>query len=450
MRRIISDYFDTWLGASDKKPIVLRGARQTGKTWVVRNLAERHNHQLVELNFERFPEFAEHFMVNSPREILKSIEADLEVSIDPKRTILFLDEIQAKPELLTVLRWFYEDIPELPVIAAGSLLEFALAMPKFSMPVGRLSYVYLEPMSFFEFLMATNNHKLLERLEDVDISTPLNPRIHDKALTLYLDYCIIGGMPEVVASWQTRGELSRCFELQRNLLATFRDDFNKYIGRMNPDFLNATLSAIPDSLGNKFTFSRVGPGPQIKKAVELLSCSRLCSHVHHTSGNGLPLGAEGNRKFMKLLLLDIGLVASLSGMSKMKRSDLSQLILANRGGLAEQFVGQQIRAFMSLTEDPRLFYWQRVGGRQGEIDYVIQHRHRIIPVEVKSGASGSMKSLHQFMHDKELDLAVRVDSNPISKMLLEVKTTQGDPSNYTLLSIPFYLMERLPALLDST
>ena len=187
---------------------------------------------------------------------------------------------------------------------------------------------------------------------------------------------------------------------------------------------------------------------QIKKALSLLSQAKVCTKVLHTTGNGLPLGAESNEKFFKALMLDIGLIAVQLGLSSIKHTEAKNSIFSNMGGLAEQFVGQQLRACQTPLEFPQLFYWQRTGGRQGEIDYVIQHGNRVVPVAVKSGSAGNMKSLHQFMAEKRLNFAVRININQPSAENIRVKTNQGIPASYRLLSLPVYLTERLEDLIE--
>jgi Holliday junction resolvase-like predicted endonuclease len=185
----------------------------------------------------------------------------------------------------------------------------------------------------------------------------------------------------------------------------------------------------------------------VKRAFTLLCLAKVCSKVSHTSGNGLPLGAQSNEKFFKALMLDVGLASVQLGLFSLKRSDARQITFSNKGGIAEQFVGQQLRSARTPLFDPQLFYWQRTGGRLGEIDYLVEQGGRVVPVEVKSGTAGSMKSLHQFVADKNLDLAVRFDLNPPSIDRIRVKTTLGHPVDYTLLSLPVYLAERLEKLI---
>lgn len=170
--------------------------------------------------------------------------------------------------------------------------------------------------------------------------------------------------------------------------------------------------------------------------------------VAHTTGDGLPLGAQSNEKFFKALMVDVGLISAQLGLSSAKPLKTGDTVLVNKGGLAEQFVGQQLRSAQATAADPQLFYWQRTGGRLGEIDYILQHGNAIVPVEVKSGAAGRMKSLHQFMAEKKLSLAVRFDANPPTVADLDIKTTLGQPVNFRLLSLPLYLAERVGALID--
>ena len=431
--------------------MVIRGARQTGKTWLVRDFAEQNGLRLIELNLEKFPGKADLFSAADPREIIKNIEVDLGTMINPESTCLFLDEIQSAPELFSKLRWFKEDIPELPIIAAGSLLEFALTKSQYSMPVGRITYLYLEPMSFFEFVLASGKEQLYQRLMELEVKSQIPQTIHEQYMELYYQYCLTGGMPESVQAWVDTNDLQNCIKIQHDLLSTYRDDFYKHGGDIDARLLNKIMLSVVEQLGNKFIYSRVDQGiqvPVIKKSLTLLFQAKVCSMIAHTSGNGLPLGAQSNDKFFKALMLDVGLISAQLGLSSSKPVQTKEMIFTNKGGIAEQFVGQQLRSAQANTTDPQLFYWQRTGGRLGEIDYIIQHGNKIVPVEVKSGAAGRMKSLHQFMAEKKLGFAVRIDSNTPRVEDLDLKTTSGQPVKYRLLSIPLYLAGRMEELID--
>ena len=251
--------------------------------------------------------------------------------------------------------------------------------------------------------------------------------------------------------WISTEDLSACMKIQHDLLATYRDDFHKYGGKMETTALSRIMQSVAQQLGNKFVYTRVDPESRIapvKKAFHLLCQAKVCTRVNHSTGNGLPLGAETNEKFFKALLLDIGLISVQLGLTSSRFRELENLMLYNKGGLAEQFVGQQLRALQTPLTEPSLFYWQRTGGKQGEIDYLVQHGQQVVPFEVKSGSAGSMKSLHQFMSEKGLDFAVRCNTLPPTLENVDVKTTLGKSVSYRLLSIPLYLTSFLDRLLD--
>jgi len=452
MKRSVSVFLDAWVKDQNRKPLVLRGARQVGKTWLVRDLAQRHGRKLVELNMERRPELADHFRSNSARLAVSDLAADLGVSISPETALLFIDEVQATPHLLAFLRWFREDMPEMPVLAAGSLLDFALRDHEFSMPVGRIAYCYLEPVSFYEFLDASGNESLKSAIVAAAQSLDLNPRLHQRAIELFAEYCLVGGLPEVVVDWIAKRDDGRRLQLQRDLIATYRDDFNKYRNRLPVDLLRRVMDAVPRQLGGRFVYSHVDAEAKhrdIKQALELLRLARVCHRVEHTAANGLPLGAETNPRTFKAILLDVGLASVHLGLSRLDLKDLNTVVWANKGGLAEQFVGQHLRCLSQAYEEPRLFYWQRTEGRQGEIDYIIQQGSHVIPVEVKAGKAGTMKSLHAFMHAKQLRNALRLDVNPPSVQNLDTQTTTGESVRYRLLSLPLYMVESIPAALSA-
>jgi len=451
MKRSVSIFLKDWLTNPNRKPLVLRGARQVGKTWLIRDLAESQARLLIELNLEKRPELAEHFSSNDPARIISDLEADLGLNIDPESAILFLDEIQAVPTLLASLRWFREEMPELPVVAAGSLLDFTLAEHDFSMPVGRIMYCHVEPLSFFEFLDASGNGKLREALQAAGETGTLAPRLHERSLELFSEYCITGGLPEIVAEWVENRDDDRRLQLQRDLVAAYRDDFNKYRKRVPTDLLRRVMDAVPKQLGDRFVYNHVDTDSShrnLKQAVDMLTLARVCHRIEHTAGNGLPLGAESNPRLFKMMMTDIGISTVQLGLSRLEFRNLDQAVWANKGGMAEQFVGQHLRCLFKPWEEPRLFYWQRTGGRQGELDFIFQHGPRIIPIEVKAGSAGSMKSLHAFMRNKQLPLAIRLDTNPPSVQDLDVRTTTGEQARYRLVSLPLYMVETLPSAIE--
>jgi hypothetical protein len=424
-----------------------------GKTWLIRDLAASSNRQLIELNFEKRPDLASLFTSNEPKEMMAHIAASSGKQIEPLTTILFLDEIQAAPELLAKLRWFAEDMPELAVVAAGSLLDFALAEHEFSMPVGRINYMYLEPLSFEEFLEAMGLRHLRTYLQTYPLSQAIPTALHSQLSAAIKEYLVIGGMPAAVASWATEKNLGNVHQIHIDLLTTYREDFAKYRGRLTLDRLEEVLASIPRQLGQKFVYSHANSdaGTQpLKQALDLLVKARVCHQVFATGANGVPLNAEIKEKFFKIILLDCGLALATLGLSLHQLHSISELTLVNRGSVAEQFVGQQLRILPPPFSPPCLNYWQRVEkGSNAEIDYVIQHKNIIVPIEVKAGSTGTLKSLHEFMKCKGSNLAVRINSDYPSLGPVRVKHSEGCMVEYTLLSIPFYLLGQLHRLIES-
>jgi len=455
VKRDASDRLTAWLADPRRRPLVLRGARQVGKTWLVRDLARRSGRDLVELDFERDPGHRRAFQSNDPRDIVGRLSLLVNRDVSEARSLLFLDEIQAAGEVLATLRWFFEEMPALPVVAAGPLLELALGDHGFSMPVGRISFQHVEPMGFPEFLDAHGQERLRAALAAWRPGSRLADVAHDQARRWFHRYAMVGGMPAVVEADVAGRPPRECRALQQDLVATYRADFAKYSGRMAHGILDTVLRAVASSLGRKFVYARSGEGVkqhQAKRALELLALARVCHLVRHSAGNGVPLGGEAKDTFRKALLLDVGLLHGLAGTPAGQAfPEWDALPPVLRGQLAEQLAGQQLRLLdVGAGDGPELFYWQREGGRPGEIDYLVQLHGRVVPVELKAGAAGAMKSLHQFMLEKHLDVAVRCDANPPSTMRLAVKTPQGQAVSYGLLSVPLYLLWNLRELVSPT
>lgn len=237
-------------------------------------------------------------------------------------------------------------------------------------------------------------------------------------------------------------------------MATYRDDFAKYAGRMDPHLLDLVLVSVAAQLGGKFVYARAGEGvkhQQTKHSLQLLAKSRLITLAPHSTADGVPLAGAVDARKRKALFLDVGLAHAIlrtpAARVFPRSADLAPSI---RGKLAEQLAGQQLRVLSPGSgAEPILHYWQRGGGRPGEIDFVVEINQTVVPVELKAGASGSMKSLHQFMHDKRLGAALRMDTNPPSSMNVDVRTTQGQRASYRLLSLPGYLLWRAGALVPA-
>lgn len=448
MDRTFLEFLNKWLKSVRRKPLVIRGARQVGKTWIVRHLAKSQNLKLIEFNFEKTPNLAGLFESNNPRDIIERIEERFSQKIDPTESLLFLDEIQAKPELFKKLRWFYEDMPELPVIATGSLLEFILGSYEESVPVGRVSYAYLEPLSFLEFLEAQKKKQIVDLIKNYTWDKEINPIIHEELMRLFKEYVFIGGLPKAIASWIEERSIETINDVHRDLLGSYRADFSKYGGKVPPEVLNEVIDSIPHFLGKKFVYNQVDSAAdsrKIKEAFNLICMARVGHKVKCTYANGVPLGAEVNSKALKAILLDVGLSSAILGLRLKALEDIEELDTVNKGGIAEQVTGQLLRTIDPCNVEPSLYYWVRhEAGSDAEMDYVIQHSNQIIPIEVKAGSAGSLKSLHLFMKLKELKTAFRIYSGLPRRDNMSIKDSYSKHDiTYQLNSIPFYLISEI-------
>jgi uncharacterized protein len=410
LERAIFKSLSDWAEDPDRKVLLLRGARQVGKTYAVRHLAESFE-SFVEVNFEELPGIHSFFSDSlEPERLCRKIANYLNMPITPGKTLLFFDEVQACPAALSALRFFYEKMPNLHVVACGSLLEFALTeIP--SQGVGRITSLFMFPMTFREFLHAGGNSGLAAEMLEASPSSPLNDVFHRCLNDELRHYLLIGGMPEVVKSFAKNGDLRKCQDILSDLLRTFRDDFAKYNKNSSVALLNEVFESIVHQAGNKFKFSAVNSAvqsPTVKRALDLLIQAGLAHRIHHTSARGLPLGAQLNAKRFKVVLLDIGLHQRILGLDLAPAMVSDDFTVINRGSIAEAFVGQELRG-SSNPRDPReVYYWHREArSSNAEVDYVIQHSGSVLPIEVKSGGRGSMQSMRLFLEDRGLKTGVR-------------------------------------------
>ena len=282
------------------------------------------------------------------------------------------------------------------------------------MPVGRIGYMYLEPLSFEEFLDAVGQHELRVYLQNYVWRLTIPAAIHSQLIKLLKEYLVVGGMPAAVSTWVAEKTPYSVNQIHFDLLATYRDDFAKYSGRLAINRLEDIMNSVPRQLGKKFVYkdanSDISSAP-LKQALALLSTARICHRIVATSANGLPLGAETNEQLLKVIMLDCGLCSASLGLSLDQLQSISEISLINSGGMAEQLVGQLLRTITPAYIPSSLYYWQRdKKGAEAKIDYIIQHENQVIPIEVKAGTTGTLKSLHQFMKEKKGKIAVRINS----------------------------------------
>ena len=441
-----------WLATPQRKPLVIRGARQVGKSTLVRQFARSSHLHLNEINLERHPDLDPVFQTLDLTHIRRELQGLLSRPLMAPGSLLFLDEIQATPHALPALRYFFEDHPELPVIAAGSLLEFVLSEHAFTMPVGRIQYFHLGPMSFEEFL-AELDPPLLAHLQDYTPEDPLPQTVHTRLSACQREYLLVGGMPEAVAAYSSSRHLADVTPVHRSIVDTYQDDFAKYSTTRVRLRLQRVFNHVPRAVGRKVKYTQINreeTARELRAAIDLLSNARVIAPVFHSTCSGVPLHADVDWRTYKLLFLDIGLMNRLCGLDWAALKELDDRQLINEGAMAEQFVGQHLLYLEEGWETPRLNYWLREGrSANAEVDYAIARGARVVPVEVKAGTSGTLRSLHQFALAKGTSLAVRFDLNPptVQSIGHQVGGT-GQRVEMTLLSLPLYLVGQLGRLLD--
>jgi hypothetical protein len=397
MKRIIEPRLLEWKEGPRRKPLVIRGARQVGKTYTVRHFGQERFKECVSVDLERNPAWHKVFERDSdPRRICSELEVLTGKRIIPGSTLLFIDEIQACPKALMSLRYFYEEMPGLHVVAAGSLLEFALG--EYSFPVGRVQSMTLRPLCFAEYLGAIGKERQMELVLEEPHELPI--AVHDDLLDELKRYFFIGGMPECVKVYAERGSMVEAYEVQAEICVSYRADFNKYKPSTDALLLNSILTSVVQSVGTQIKYSHLAEGvshPTIKRGFDLLRMANVLQKVPSVNPVGLPLGASASEKIFKAILLDIGLMRYLSGMPMDVEFSKSDLLDIYRGALADQFVGQELLN----AQGGELYCWIRraqARSSKAEVDYVLVRDGVVHPLEVKSGSTGRLKSIQVFMN----------------------------------------------------
>ncbi len=453
MKRFAEKDLLEWKDRKNRKPLIIRGARQTGKTYLVEKFAEQHFENYLKIDFEFNIEIRAVFKTPDPEKITSELSLYFDTEIIAGRTLLFLDEIQACPEAIFALRYFFEKTPELHVISAGSLLEFAIRDFNYSMPVGRIEFLYLNPLTFEEFLLA-HHPKLLTYVEKLSLEDEISPAIHQKLSELLRIFYFVGGMPEAVRAYLQNRNFLEVQRIQSGIVTTMQHDFAKYGSRADQDYLRKVMHFVPRNIGQKIRYTHIDRGARsvvLRESFHQLSLSKVIHPIYKSMGNGIPLDAEMSVRAFKAVFLDIGLVNNICGL---KLVNPDELITVYEGRLAEQFVGQELLNLGRSFEEKRLFYWTREQkNANAEIDYLMTHQNRVIPVEVKAGKTGSLKSLHLFLHEKGLSLGLRFNADLPSLGIFNTTVRYNkktDRLRYVLLSLPLYLVGQSERLLMGT
>lgn len=390
MKRLAERQVLAWKDSTRRKPLIIRGARQVGKTWLVENSLAHHFESFVKIDLEKRRDLHTYFSGTlEPKTLLSYLELATS-RIVPGNTLLFFDEIQACPRAIMALRYFYELMPELHVVAAGSLLEFAFG--EISIPVGRVQYLHMHPMTFSEYLVAMGK----EQMAEYTLASPgsVDGPAQQMILKELRSYFFVGGMPECVKTYRDSGSMLETFHVQTEILDSYRDDFSKYSPRIDTLCLDAVFLNVAKSVGEQLKYTRLNDGhsgQMNRKAFDLLVKARVIHKIPSCDPTGLPLGATANPKKFKASMVDIGLLQRLCQVPVDMELQQENLLAIYRGKLAEQFVAQELLAWHSSE----LYYWAREArGSSAEVDYLTVREGKIYPVEVKSGTGGSLRSLH--------------------------------------------------------
>lgn len=431
MKRDLEQELLSWKEAKEHLPILLRGARQVGKSYLVESFGKSHFEDTAIVDFERSPSLKEAFSIRDPKEIISRLEFALKKPIRPGSSLLFLDEIQECPQALHALRYFKEEMPTLHVIAAGSLLEFLLHEKDFSFPVGRIEFLYLRPFSFIEYLKAAAPF-LADRLLMFDLNNRPTEAQHLDLLGWVHRFLFVGGMPSAIQASLNDTSLLPAQRVHHRILQAYESDFGKYAKHTQYPYLQKIFQKAPLLVSKIFKYSHVDDqirSRELKMPLDLLNYAGIFQRIYGTTAAGLPLHAHIKDERFKLLYLDVGLLQTMTKVDATLffNEDILQI---NSGMIAEQFVGQELLAYSQPFQNDPLLYWERESST-AEIDFITSIQAEIIPIEVKAGSTGALRSLHLFLKEKKAPLGVRISEQPL--------TLQGN-----VLSIPLYLINSLP------
>lgn len=435
--RSLSQQLTEWKDSPIRKPLLLRGARQVGKSSLVEAFGKKYFENVVSINFELSPEFKQCFQTLKPDEICAAIQVLSREKIESGKTLLFLDEIQDCPQAIQSLRYFKEKMSELHVIGAGSLLELVLKEADFRLPVGRIGSLYLYPLSFKECI-GTLNPAALDYIINATLDKPVPVAIHEYLLQQVRDYFFVGGMPESFASYYSLHDMRIVQTIQTSILETYRNDFGHYDSVSNPKHMKLCFDQIPKMIGQQIKYNKIDPdlrSRELKEAIAVLEDANIFQRVCASSASGLPLDATINEKKFKINFVDVGLV------KRTQQLDASLLLekdflLLDRGGLAEQFVGQELLVYGESFEKTKLYFWARDQAGRAEVDYLLNVGTNIYPIEVKAGQIGKLRSLQQYLLTHTAQLGIRISAQPLSL-------------RDNILSVPFYMVSELRRLLST-
>ena len=447
MEREIEKYLIQWQKSPNRKPLILRGARQVGKTYSIDKFAKTNYKHYLKINIEQDKQLQSIFESNQPLQIIDDLTALYQIPLKDNDSLLFIDEIQLAPKAIISLRYFFEQRPNLHIIAAGSLFDHTLNEIQYSMPVGRVEFAYMYPLNFKEFLLARRENGLVNSIEDYTPESLFSSAIHQRISEHLRLYFFIGGMPEAVDTYIKTKNMVEVEKVHSSILTSIQYDFAKYGTRKQQEYLKDVLHYCANNIGQKVKYVNINRNTHSKllqDAFLKLEISRIIHLVRHTKSSEIPLTQYQDNNIFKPLFMDIGMVCHLA---RIKLSDLRNLASDFEGGLAEQFVGQELIANSAFYTEQKLNYWTRdAKNANAEIDYLYQIGNQVFPVEVKAGKRGTLKSLHVYLSEKKKKTGIRLNIDiPSYGKNLSAKINLPDRKElkYDLLSLPLYFAGKL-------
>lgn len=441
-KRHISANLEEWKHDKRRKPLILRGARQVGKTTLVMQFAKSYTHQIA-LNLEK----------ESEKRLFEDID-DIKTLVDRlllarsipsgelSDTLLFIDEIQESPKAIQQLRYLYEDIPDLHVIAAGSLLEFALRKVK-SFPVGRVEYLYLFPLNFMEYLSAINHKGALEQLENI----PVNDYAHSILLDLFNRYAIIGGMPEVIQTYIQKQSIADLPKVYESIWGTYQNDVEKYTSsEVGRKVIKHIMSTAPLYVDQRIKFQNFGnsnyKSREVSEAMRNLDEAKIIQLIYPSTDIEPPIRAD-LKKSPRLQFLDTGIINYTLGIQA-QMLGVSDLSTSFKGAIIPHIITQEVLSLNTISSHKPHFWVREKTQSSAEVDLVVNYQGKVIPIEIKSGSTGSLKSLHQFIDMSPHPYAIRIYAG---KFNIENHTTPtGKP--YLLMNLPYYLGTKITEYIE--
>lgn len=441
LKRHLSAQLNEWKKKANRKPLILRGARQVGKTTLVKEFAKTYKYQLY-LNLEKKADSLYFEQTDDVKTIVEALFISNNiVSKDLNDTLLFIDEIQEQPKAIQLLRYFYEELPELHVIAAGSLLEFALKDVR-SFPVGRVEFLYLYPFNFIEYLQAINHQASLEQLKSI----PIKPVAHKIILNLFNQYTIIGGMPEVVSEYTKSNSVANLAPIYESIWSSYISDSEKYASNTTAkNVIKHIMATAAYSVDQRIKFQNFGKSNyqsrEVGEAMRNLHQAKIIQLIYPTTSTEVPILPD-LKKSPRLQFLDTGVLNYILDISAkmLVMEDLSQ---SYKGAIIPHIITQELISVQSKKSELPHFWVREKKQASSEVDLVYAIDEKVIPIEIKSGSTGSLKSLHQFIERTNHPYAVRIYAGEFE--IQETKTPGGVP--YLLMNLPYYLGTLIPEYL---